>query len=290
MLGQRAAASAERIYEILDEQPTIVDAPGAIDLVECEGDVSFDVGRLRLRGRPAGARRTFAAPAARGDGRDGRAHRQRQDDGLAPAAALLRRAAAARSRSTATTCATSRSRACARTSASSSTSRSCSRSRSATTSPTAGPSADLDEVAGGRPRGRRRRVHPRAARRLRHGRRRARLHALGRPAPADRDRADAAGQPADPGPRRRDQRRRRPGRAGDPRGAAGADGGSHDADRRPPPVDDRTRRPGRAARRRADRRGRHAHRAARDARRSTSRCSRRSRRTSARRARRRTRR
>ena len=31
------------------------------------------------------------APAARGDGRDGRAHRQRQDDGLAAAAALLRR-------------------------------------------------------------------------------------------------------------------------------------------------------------------------------------------------------
>ncbi len=42
MLGQRASASAKRIYEILDEQPTIVDAPGAIDLVECRGDVRFD--------------------------------------------------------------------------------------------------------------------------------------------------------------------------------------------------------------------------------------------------------
>ena len=29
MLGQRAAASAGRIYEVLDEQPTIVDSPGA---------------------------------------------------------------------------------------------------------------------------------------------------------------------------------------------------------------------------------------------------------------------
>jgi ATP-binding cassette, subfamily B, bacterial len=41
MMGQRAAASADRIYEILDEQATIVDRPGAIDLVHCEGDVNF---------------------------------------------------------------------------------------------------------------------------------------------------------------------------------------------------------------------------------------------------------
>jgi len=42
MMGQRAAASAERIYEILDEQPTIVDRPGAVDLVDCKGDVRFE--------------------------------------------------------------------------------------------------------------------------------------------------------------------------------------------------------------------------------------------------------
>jgi ATP-binding cassette subfamily B protein len=42
MLSQRAAASAERIYEILDEKPTVRDAPGAIELVQCEGDVSFE--------------------------------------------------------------------------------------------------------------------------------------------------------------------------------------------------------------------------------------------------------
>ncbi len=42
MMGQRAAASAERIYEILDEQPTIVDRPGAVDLVDCTGDVRFE--------------------------------------------------------------------------------------------------------------------------------------------------------------------------------------------------------------------------------------------------------
>jgi ATP-binding cassette subfamily B protein len=42
MMGQRAAASAGRIYEVLDEQPTVVDRPGAVDLVDCVGDVHFD--------------------------------------------------------------------------------------------------------------------------------------------------------------------------------------------------------------------------------------------------------
>jgi ATP-binding cassette subfamily B protein len=42
MMGQRASASAARIYEILDEKPTIVDRPGATDLVDCAGDVVFD--------------------------------------------------------------------------------------------------------------------------------------------------------------------------------------------------------------------------------------------------------
>jgi ATP-binding cassette, subfamily B, bacterial len=41
MLGQRAAASAKRIYEIMDEAPTVLDRPGAIDLAGCEGAVSF---------------------------------------------------------------------------------------------------------------------------------------------------------------------------------------------------------------------------------------------------------
>ncbi len=41
MMGQRAAASAERIYEILDEQPTVTDSPDAIDLVDSAGDVRF---------------------------------------------------------------------------------------------------------------------------------------------------------------------------------------------------------------------------------------------------------
>jgi ATP-binding cassette subfamily B protein len=42
MMGQRAAASASRIYEILDEHSEIVDRPDAVDLVDCRGEVSFE--------------------------------------------------------------------------------------------------------------------------------------------------------------------------------------------------------------------------------------------------------
>ncbi|MFN2388874.1 MAG: NAD(P)-binding protein, partial [Actinomycetota bacterium] len=41
MLGQRARASAGRIYELLDEPVTIADRPGAVDLVEPRGEVRF---------------------------------------------------------------------------------------------------------------------------------------------------------------------------------------------------------------------------------------------------------
>ena len=42
MQGQRASAAAKRIYEILDEVPEIVDSPGAIDITDPRGQVSFD--------------------------------------------------------------------------------------------------------------------------------------------------------------------------------------------------------------------------------------------------------
>lgn len=42
MNGQRASASAKRIYEVLDHQPEIVDRPGARHLVDCKGKVSFN--------------------------------------------------------------------------------------------------------------------------------------------------------------------------------------------------------------------------------------------------------
>ena len=42
MMGQRAAASAGRIFEIVDEPEDVVDRPGAVDLAKPEGDVLFD--------------------------------------------------------------------------------------------------------------------------------------------------------------------------------------------------------------------------------------------------------
>ncbi len=42
MMGQRAKASAERIFEILDENPDIVERPGAFDLVDVRGTIDFN--------------------------------------------------------------------------------------------------------------------------------------------------------------------------------------------------------------------------------------------------------
>jgi ATP-binding cassette subfamily B protein len=41
MLNERARASAQRIYEILDTPPEIADRPGAVDLVDPRGDIEF---------------------------------------------------------------------------------------------------------------------------------------------------------------------------------------------------------------------------------------------------------
>jgi ATP-binding cassette, subfamily B, bacterial len=42
MMGQRAKASAGRIFEILDENPEIVDRPGAYDLLDVRGAIDFN--------------------------------------------------------------------------------------------------------------------------------------------------------------------------------------------------------------------------------------------------------
>ena len=42
MQGQRASAAAQRIYEILDEPPQIVDSPTAVDIVDPRGEVDFE--------------------------------------------------------------------------------------------------------------------------------------------------------------------------------------------------------------------------------------------------------
>jgi ATP-binding cassette subfamily B protein len=42
MMGQRAKASAERIFEILDEHPEVVERPGDYDLLDVAGAIDFD--------------------------------------------------------------------------------------------------------------------------------------------------------------------------------------------------------------------------------------------------------
>jgi ATP-binding cassette subfamily B protein len=42
MLGQRAAASSQRIYRVLDERPTVFDREGAQELTNVRGDVRFE--------------------------------------------------------------------------------------------------------------------------------------------------------------------------------------------------------------------------------------------------------
>jgi ATP-binding cassette subfamily B protein len=41
MMGQRAAASARRIYEVIDTKPDIIDGPGALNLEHAAGDIEF---------------------------------------------------------------------------------------------------------------------------------------------------------------------------------------------------------------------------------------------------------
>ena len=53
MMGQRAKASAERIFEILDERPDVVERPGAYDLDGVRGEVTFShVGFAYANGVP----------------------------------------------------------------------------------------------------------------------------------------------------------------------------------------------------------------------------------------------
>ena len=85
--------------------------------------------------------------------------------------------------------------------------------------------------------GRGARLHPAPAEGLRHARRRARHHAVGRRAPAHRHRPGVAEGPADPDPRRGDQRARRRDRGAGAEGAEDADAGAHDLHHRPSAVD-----------------------------------------------------
>ena len=162
---------------------------------------------------------------------------------------------------------------CAAPSASCSRTRSCSPTRRAPTSRSPTPTPPIDADRARRPARRRRRVHRRRCPTATTRDRRARLLALGRPAPAHRHRPGDPRRPPRPDPRRRHLVGRPDQGARDPRRAGRGDAGPHDDRHRPPPGHDRAGRPRRAARRRPRRRRRHPRRAARDQRRATARCS-----------------
>jgi len=194
MNGQRASASAGRIFEVLDHKPEIVDRPGAVDLVNCRGDVKFDDvsfsyadgtevlshfnleitpgETVALVGRTGSGKSTIARMINRSydvsDGKlliDGVDVRDYTIPSLRASVGIVL------------------------------DSHSSSRCRSGTTSAYGRPDATLEDVLAAREGGRRRRVHRPARGRIRHDRRRARLHALGRPAPTHRHREDVVLNP-----------------------------------------------------------------------------------------------
>ena len=126
----------------------------------------------------------------------------------------------------------------------------------------ADPSASLDDVRAGRPPGRGRRVHHRPPRGLRHHDRRAGLLAVGGPAAAHRHRPGDPRRPAGADPRRRHVVGGSHQGARDPRRARRGDAGPHDARDRPPPGHHRAGRSRGPDRRRTCPRRRHPRRAA----------------------------
>ena len=89
--AQRATASGERIFEIIDEPEEIARRAGRRRLPAGRGPHPLRGRLVRVRTRPAGARRRRPRGRARPDGRADRPHRLRQDDARVARAALLRR-------------------------------------------------------------------------------------------------------------------------------------------------------------------------------------------------------
>ena len=78
--GQEAMTSADRIYEVFDTVPSIVDRPGAVAVASTRGSAALRARRLHLRGRDrAGAARHQPRADARRDAGDRRRDGQRQD-------------------------------------------------------------------------------------------------------------------------------------------------------------------------------------------------------------------
>ena len=164
--AQRATASGERIFEVIDESEDVRDASGRArpPARRRAHRRSTDVG-LRLRAGTARPRGGRPRDRARADDRADRPHRLGQDDARLARAELLRRHRAAGSRSTAPTSATSElASRCGARSESSPRTPSSSRRPSARTSPSARPGATDEDVVRAATAGAGARVH-RGARR-----------------------------------------------------------------------------------------------------------------------------
>ncbi len=104
--SQRAVASGERIFEVLDEPEEIVDKPDARAAARRPRAPPLRSRHLRLRPRPPSAPRRRPRDRGRANGGADRPHRLRQDDADVARAAVLRRPGGQPFSSTAPTCAT----------------------------------------------------------------------------------------------------------------------------------------------------------------------------------------
>ena len=87
---QSGMAALDKIFELLDEEPDLVDAPDAVDLPRLRGEIVLDDVTFSLRRRGAGAGRRVVDRPAGPDRRAGRHDRRRQVDAGQARRALLR--------------------------------------------------------------------------------------------------------------------------------------------------------------------------------------------------------
>ena len=258
---QAGMAALDKIFELLDEEPDLQDAPDAIDLPRVRGEIRFEAvsfayapdaepalcevtlrvpagQTVALVGSTGAGKSTFAKLTARFydptagrvlvDGHDLRAVTARSlrgQMGIVPQEAFLF-------------------------------------SGTVHDNIAFGRPDATGGGRGGRPGGRRARVHRRAGARLRDRGGRARRAALRRPAPAPGLRPRARRRSPHPHPRRGDLQRGHPHGGPHRGGPAAAARGPHGDRHRPPPVHHPPGRAHRRARRRADRRAGHPRRAA----------------------------
>ena len=239
---QQARAGAERVFELLDMEPRVADAPDAVPVTAARGEIELDHVGFGHRGGPPtlheisltirpGER--IGLVGASGSGKSTLAYLMaRFYDPTSGTVRLdgvdVRRFRLDSLRSTVNV-----------TFEESFLFSTTIRENIAFARPGA-TDAEIEAAARRRPRPR---LHHRHARRLRHRRRRARLHPVRRAAPAHRPRSRRPRPAPRADPRRRHVGHRRPHRGGHLRVARGAPRGLHDRAHRPPVVHAAARRP-----------------------------------------------